>query len=90
MSEWKAKRFWETVEVLPSQAGFEIALDTRRVKTPAKRSLCVPTRGYADAIAAEWEAQKDQIDPQSMPYTRMANAALDKVALQHAEVADLL
>lgn len=90
MSEWKAKRFWETVEVVPSQAGYEIALDTRRVKTPAKRSLSVPSRGYADAIAAEWEAQKDQIDPQSMPYTRMANAALDKVALQHAEVADLL
>lgn len=46
--------------------------------------------GFADAIAAEWDAQGEQIDPISMPFTRSANAALDKVATQHTEVADML
>ena len=44
----------------------------------------------AEAIAAEWDAQDEMINPQTMPVTRTANAAIDKVAPQHAEVADML
>ena len=90
MSDWKAKRFWKEATVRPEAEGFGIALDGRPVKTPAKRTLVVPTQGFAEAIAAEWAAQEDQIDPLSMPFTRSANAALDKVATQHAEVAEML
>ncbi|MEE4188614.1 MAG: ATP12 family protein, partial [Roseobacter sp.] len=90
MSEWKAKRFWKEALVLKEDSGFAIALDGRPVKTPAKRPLVVPTRGFADAVAAEWAAQDEMIDPTSMPFTRSANAALDKVSIQKAEVADML
>ncbi|WP_299781074.1 ATP12 family chaperone protein [uncultured Roseobacter sp.] len=90
MSEWKAKRFWKAVDIAEVREGFGIELDGRPVKTPAKRALLVPTRGFAQAVVAEWEAQEELIDPQSMPFTRTANAALDKVAIQHAEVADML
>ena len=90
MSEWKQKRFWKEVSVEDDGAGFAVALDGRRVKTPAKTALVVPTRALAEAIAAEWDAQDEQIDPLSMPYTRSANAAIDKVAVQFAEVADML
>ena len=90
MSEWKQKRFWKEVSVEEDGAGFAVALDGRRVKTPAKTALVVPTRALAEAIAAEWDAQEDQIDPLSMPNTRSANAAIDKVAVQFAEVADML
>lgn len=90
MSEWKAKRFWTAVEITEATAGYGIELDGRPVKTPAKRALLVPTRGFAQAVAAEWEAQEELIEPQNMPFTRTANAALDKVAVQHAEVADML
>lgn len=90
MSEWKAKKFWTTVSVSEDSEGFGILLDARPVKTPAKRLLVTPTRAYAEAIAAEWEAQEGQIDPGAMPFTRTANAALDKVAIQHGEVADML
>ena len=90
MSEWKAKRFWKQAQVYEENDGFGIALDARPVKTPAKRTLVVPTRGFADAIAAEWDAQGEQIDPSSMPFTRSANAAIDKVATQHTEVAEML
>lgn len=90
MSEWKSKRFWKDVSVKQCGEAFGIALDTRAVKTPLKTELIVPTRALASAIAEEWEAQEDEINPLSMPFTRSANAAIDKVALQHDEVAELL
>jgi chaperone required for assembly of F1-ATPase len=90
MSDWKAKRFWKEVSVSESPEGFGISLDARPVRTPAKRALLVPTHGFAEAIAREWEAQDGVIDPRSMPFTRTANAAVDKVAVQKAEVADML
>lgn len=92
MSEWKRKRFWTDATVVDADdgTGFAVALDARRVKTPAKASLILPTRAMAEAVAAEWAAQEGEIDPLSMPVTRSANAAIDKVAHQHAEVADML
>ncbi len=90
MSEWKAKRFWKTSEVVQEAGGYGIRLDTRPVKTPAKAALIVPSRPMAEAIAAEWDAQEELIRPGTMPVTRSANAAIDKVRHQHAEVADLL
>ncbi|WP_372839126.1 ATP12 family chaperone protein, partial [Phaeovulum sp.] len=70
--------------------GFGVALDGRAVKTPAKATLALPSRALAEAIAAEWDAQQGEIDPRQMPMTRAANAAIDKVATQHAEVAALV
>ncbi|ABG31081.1 ATPase [Roseobacter denitrificans] len=90
MSEWKAKRFWKEAVIDETAEGFGIALDGRAVKTPAKRALIAPTRPFAEKIAAEWNAQGEQIDPATMPFTRSANAALDKVAVQKQEVADML
>ncbi|OZB19986.1 MAG: ATPase [Rhodobacterales bacterium 34-62-10] len=90
MSEWKAKRFWTTASVVPVDGGFTVHLDSRAVKTPAKTPLIVPTRAMAAAIAAEWDAQEGQIDPRTMPVTRSANAAIDKVAVQHPEVAQMI
>lgn len=90
MSEWSAKRFWKETKVAETDGGFEVLLDGRKVKTPAKTPLTVPTRALADAIAAEWDAQDGKIDPESMPVTRAANAAIDKVATQRAEVVEML
>ncbi len=90
MTEWAAKRFWTAATVTESDAGYGIALDGRAVKTPAKAPLAVPTRALAAAIAAEWNAVGEKIDPRIMPMTRSANAAIDKVGHQHAEVADMI
>ncbi len=90
MSEWKAKRFWKDAAVVATEGGFTVELDGRPVKTPAKSALVSPTQAMAEAIAAEWQAQEKMIDPMSMPMTRTANAAIDKVAVQHAEVAEML
>ncbi len=90
MSEWKQKRFWGEARAVEVQGGWTVHLDGRAVKTPAKAGLVVPTPSLAKAIAAEWDAQEDVVDPTAMPFTRSANAAIDKVAVQHAEVADML
>lgn len=90
MSEWKAKRFWTKAHVTETDDGFGILLDTRPVKTPAKATLAVPTQAMAAAISAEWDAQEEEIRPLTMPVTRAANAAIDKVTPQHAEVAEII
>ncbi len=86
MSEWAMKRFWKAVTVEPEGAGFAVRLDGRSIKTPAKRLLQVPSEAMATRIAEEWEAQVEIVDPTVMPWTRSANAAIDKVAVQRAEV----
>jgi chaperone required for assembly of F1-ATPase len=90
MSEWKAKRFWKEASVIEAERGFAVELDGRAVKTPAKQPLHLPTRAMAEAVALEWDAQEGVINPHSMPVTRTANAAIDKVMVQHGEVADML
>ena len=90
MADWKAKRFWKAASVVQIADGFTVQLDGRTVKTPAKQALQVPTHAMASAIAVEWDAQEDVINPNTMPVTKTANAAIDKVTVQHAEVADML
>ena len=74
------KRFWKEVSVEPIDGGFIIALDGRRVKTPARAELVVPARALADAIAEEWRTVEGEIDPRAMPLTGLANAAIDRVS----------
>ncbi len=90
MSEWTQKRFWTRADVEDRADGFSVRLDGRPVKTPARAALLLPTRAMAKAVAAEWDAQDEKVDPFAMPVTRAANAAIDKVATQHAEVAAMI
>lgn len=86
MSEWKSKRFWTDVAVVPSGTGFSITLDGHAVKTPGKSPLVVPSPALADAIAAEWAAQREVIDPLTMPATRAANSVIEKITPQRTAV----
>lgn len=90
MSDWTPKRFWKSASAEPVEGGFAVHLDGRAVKTPAKAPLVLPTRAMAAAIAAEWDAQEGQVRPETMPATRAANSAIDKVRPQFAEVAEML
>ena len=90
MSNWKAKRFWKEAVAEPCDGGFTVRLDARYVKTPLKAALTLPTMNMAQAIAAEWDAQVGLVKPQTMPVTRAANSAIDKIVPQFDEVAALL
>jgi chaperone required for assembly of F1-ATPase len=75
------KRFYkEASRVVDAATGMHaILLDGRPVRTPARMALAVPGAALADAIAAEWAAQGEHIDPASMPMTGFANATIDRV-----------
>lgn len=88
MTDWAAKRFWTDATAVPEAAGWGVRLDQRPLRTPLKAPLVVPTRAFAEAVAAEWAEAPPVIDPRAMRATRLANAAIDKVAAQHAEVVD--
>lgn len=90
MSGWTAKRFWSEVSVISEGEGYAIRLDSREAKTPAKAPLVVPTGALAEAICAEWSSVESVINPRLMPFTSSANAAIDKVAPQFVEVADMI
>jgi chaperone required for assembly of F1-ATPase len=74
------KRFYREAVAGPGEGGFAVLLDGRPVRTPARRPLGAPTLPLAEAIAAEWTAQGEQIDPAAMPLTRIANSIIDGVA----------
>ena len=74
----------------PCAGGFTVRLDARPVRTPLKAALILPSLEMATTIAAEWDAQTGLVKPQTMPVTRAANSAIDKIVPQFAEVADLL
>jgi chaperone required for assembly of F1-ATPase len=73
------QRFYKHAHVDQHDGGFAVRLDGRAVRTPARRVLEAPTRALADALAAEWNAQHDAVDPRSMPLTRLANSIIDGV-----------
>ena len=74
------KRFYKEATSRQGEAGHEILLDGRPVRTPARAALLVPSEALAREIAAEWNGQGGDVDPKSMPCTRLANAAIDRVA----------
>ena len=80
------KRFYRRAEAAPVAEGFAVLLDGKPVRTPARSELVLPTPALAQAIAAEWDAQGELIDPNAMPLTRLANSAIDGVAPRMAEV----
>jgi chaperone required for assembly of F1-ATPase len=82
------KRFYTSAGVIETPEGFAVALDRKTVRTPSGQPLLVPARAIAGAIAAEWDAQQEIINPTSMPLTRLANSVIDGVVDRVEAVTD--
>jgi chaperone required for assembly of F1-ATPase len=82
------KRFYKKAEAAPLEDGHTVLLDGKGVKTPSRRALVVPSEALARAMAEDWEAQTEEIDPRVMWLTRLANTALDLVEPRHDIVAE--
>ncbi|MEL0251365.1 MAG: ATP12 family protein [Novosphingobium sp.] len=80
------KRFYKQVTVETAEGGFGVKLDGRAIKTVGGRPQVVPTRALAEALAAEWAAQGEEIDPALFLYRDMADYAIDVVAAAPAQV----
>ena len=79
-SEERLKRFWTAVGVAEGEGGWAVTLDDRTPKTPAHAKLVLPTGAAARLVAEEWSAQGEFIDPATMPATRLASTAIDRVS----------
>jgi chaperone required for assembly of F1-ATPase len=73
------QRFYARASVDDAQEGFAVLLDGKPVRTPGRRPLAAPTAALAEAIAAEWNAQEEFVEPMKMPLTRLANSIIDGV-----------
>src|SRR5882724_10658335 len=80
------KRFYERAHI-GDGVPFPMLLDGRAVKTPSGNALALPSQALAEAVAAEWQAQGERIDPAAMPLTRLANTIIDGIVAAPAAVA---
>jgi chaperone required for assembly of F1-ATPase len=89
----KNRRFYREVTVAPASGrrdacgtigagsdGWQVLLDGKPALTPAGHPVLLPAKPLAEAIAAEWEGQGSEIRSEIMPFTRLANTAIDRVA----------
>jgi len=80
------KRVYREVSVAAGPTGIELLLDGKPARTPGKRALALPTPALAEAVAAEWRAQGERVEPQSMPLTQLACTTLDLTLADEAGV----
>ena len=84
----RRKRFYKTADVAPADGGFAVQLDGRTARSPTGAPLVLPTLALAQLVADEWAAQGEDIDPGSMPATRLAAGALALDAVGRAAAAE--
>src|ERR1700728_316009 len=81
------QRIYAATGVQETAEAYAVTIDCKPVRAPARRPLAAPDLTLARAIAAEWDAQREVIDPAAMPLTRLANAIIDGVAEKPGPVA---
>jgi chaperone required for assembly of F1-ATPase len=86
MADAQVKRFWKEARV----EGDDVLLDGRPVRTPKRNTLTLPTPALAEAVAEEWNAVGEELDPRALPLTGLANAAIDIVEPDRIAFAEAL
>lgn len=82
----KSKRGYALASIGIRQESFIILLDGKLAHTPKHREMSLPTRALADAVAEEFNAQVERVNPHAMPMTQMANILLDLVKTHRMEL----
>ena len=80
------KRVYKHAVARALDGAFAVLLDGKPAKTPSGKKLLFPALRAAEICAAEYEAQTIEINPATMPVTRLANTGVDGVAEQVGEV----
>ncbi|KAG6553080.1 hypothetical protein Mapa_005417 [Marchantia paleacea] len=86
-SKKAGKRFYEKAHTRPSEKdGYEVLLDHRVLRTPAKKPLKLPNPALALAVAAEWEWQSSGVRAFTMPLVKLTSIALDQVPTDREKI----
>src|SRR5688500_14399515 len=86
----RMKRFWKDVAVEACEGGYRVTLDGRPIRTQGGRPQIVPNRALAEALAGEWRAQGDKVDPRAFPLRDLADYAIEHVGPERAATIDKL
>lgn len=71
------KRFYKDVGIAPLGHGHAVTLDGKSPRTPGMKPVVVPNEAIAKAMALEWSAQGEFINPETMPLVRLVNSAVE-------------
>ena len=82
------RRFYKTAASTPVDGGWGVTLDGKALRSPAKRPFVLPTEALANAIADEWQAQGEKVNPGSMPLMQFAATAIDRLADDRAALVE--
>lgn len=82
------KRVYKTVAVAEVHGGWEVRLDGRPLRTPGRAPMTLPRQALAEAIAAEWDAQSDEVRPDTMPMMQLASTAIDRIGKVRREIVE--
>lgn len=74
------KRFYREADIVREDGAWRVVLDGRAVRTQGGRPQLLTSAALADALAAEWAAQGDEIEPASFVLRDLADFAIDAVA----------
>ncbi|MDY0874445.1 ATP12 family chaperone protein [Dongia rigui] len=80
------RRFYKTVAATKGTDGWNVTLDGKLLRSPAKKEFNLPTAGLAHAIAAEWDAQTEHVRPLAMPLMQLAATAIDRMGADRARI----
>ncbi|KAJ8611169.1 hypothetical protein CTAYLR_003547 [Chrysophaeum taylorii] len=84
-SSHAARRFYKETGIAAVDDGYQITLDGRALRSPARRALVLPSEPLALAIAAEWDSQLEKIEPAAMPLMSLAATAVDQIAVDRKD-----
>lgn len=85
------KRFYREAQAPMRDGVYPLLLDGRPARTPGRNHLTVPHPVIAEALVREWAAQGNEINPASMPMTRLVNSVIDGVShTREAVVAEIV
>lgn len=73
------KRFYKAVSIEPADAGWQVRLDGRAIRTPAGAQQIIQAKPLAEAMAQEWADQGEEIDTAAFPLRDLADYTIDMV-----------
>ncbi len=74
------KRFYTDATCAAVDGGYQVMLDERPLKTVGGRPQIVPSQALGEALAREWSAQGEKLDPTGFIMRDQTDFAIDVVA----------
>lgn len=84
------KRFYETVAIIAIGELWQVTLDGRPIKTQGGRAQAMASQALAEAMAEEWRAQGEKLDPKSFPFRDLTDYAIDIASADTPALVDKL